>query len=332
MPSNFFFIQKCVVSFCTENKPTCFLGHFRNHPIIFYDYKTVVLVDRNPYFYFDYIEYVLFADGLDSNIADVRKLSEQYFSNKEDLHSVFQLHNLSPSRRIALRKFHNEDASYLDIIEPVMQPTVNKNSKSHNHGLNEEELATLYTEQAEIETNTYLKVKNLIPKDFHQPKNQINSYGVVPDMETCEKLMEKYEMVWANSLEIALVELDVAIDNEIANGCEGIYEIMNLLALRMELNLFLMNETNYGDTWRELSRGLIKFHIESPADHHINVTMNNSHSQDMNMKQIAIFLMTFLQKKQKFEPNIFSQLNPTSAHDCAAFTSLGEIIISQIQE
>ena len=297
-------------------------------------YKTVVLVDRNPYFYFDYIEYVLFADGLDSNIVDVRKLSEQYFSNKEDLHSVFQLHNVSPSRRIALQKFYNEDASYLDIIEPVMQPTVNKNSKSHNHGLNEEELATLYTEQAEIEANTYLKVKNLIPKDFYQTKNQINSYGEVPDIETCEKLMEKYKMVWANSLEIALVELDVAIDDEIANGCEGIYEIMNLLLLRMELNLFLMNETNYGDTWRELSHGLIKFRIESPANQiPFAQDQSNPYLQDLNMsKEIAIFLMTFLQKKQNFEPNIFSQLNPTSASDCAAFTSLGEIIISQIQE
>ena len=298
-------------------------------------YKTVVLVDRNPYFYFDYIEYVLFADGLDSNIADVRELSEQYFSNKEDSYSLFQLHNVSPSRRIALQKFYNEEASYLDIIEPVMQPTVNKDSKSHNHGLNEEELATLYTEQAEIEANTYLRVKNLIPKDFQLTKNQINSYGEVPDMKTCEKLMEKYKMVWANSLEIALVELDVAIDDEIANGCEGIYEIMNLLALRMELNLFLMNETNYGDTWRELSHGLMKFRIESPANHNYdrNQGVDNPYAQNMNMtKEIAIFLMTFLQKQQNFEPNIFSQLNPTSAHDCAAFSSLGEIIISQMQE
>ena len=291
-------------------------------------------MDRNPYFYFDYIEYVLYADGLDSNIQDVRKLSEEYFHDKEDLHSVFQLHNVSPSRRIALQKFHNEEASYLDIIEPVMQPNVNKNSKSHNHGLNEEELATLYTEQAEIEANTYLRVKNSIPKDFQLTKNQINSIGEVPEMEICEKLMEKYKMAWASSLEIALVELDVAIDDEIANGCEGIYEMMNLLCLRMELNLFLMNETNYGDTWRELSRGLIKFRIESPADQIYDPKggLDNPYSQDLNMsKEIAIFLMTFLQKKQKFEPNIFSQLNPTSAHDCGAFTMISEIIISQIQ-
>ena len=291
-------------------------------------------MDRNPYFYFDYIEYVLYADGLDSNIQDVRKLSEEYFHDKEDLHSVFQLHNVSPSRRIALQQFHNEEASYLDIIEPVMQPNVNKKSKSHNHGLNEEELATLYTEQAEIEANTYLRVKNSIPKDFQLTKNQINSIGEVPDMEICEKLMEKYKMAWASSLEIALVELDVAIDDEIANGCEGIYEMMNLLCLRMELNLFLMNETSYGDTWRELSHRLIKFRIESPADQIYDPKggLDNPYSQDLNMsKEIAIFLMTFLQKKQKFEPNIFSQLNPTSAHDCGAFTMMSEIIISQIQ-
>ena len=294
----------------------------------------MVEVDKNPYFYFDYIEYVLFADGLDSNIEDVRKLSEQYFHTKEDLYSVFQLHNVSPTRRIALQKFYGQEPSYLDIIEPVMQPSVNKNSKSYNHGLNEEELAIVYAEQAEIEANTYLRVKNLIPKDFQYAKTLRSAKGEIPDMETCEKLMEKYKMVWANSLEIALVELDVAIDDEIANGSEEIYEMINLLGLRMEMNLLLMNEENYGDTWRELSHELIKFRVEAPAGESASANgLDDPYKDGFNMKkEIAIFLMTFLQRKQNFEPNIFSQLNPTSAHNCGAFISLSEIIYSQMQE
>ena len=80
-------------------------------------------MDRIPYFYFDYIEYVLFADGLDSNIPDVKRLSEEYFHDKKDLYSAFQLHNISPTRRVALQKFYGEEPSYLDIVEPVMQPT-----------------------------------------------------------------------------------------------------------------------------------------------------------------------------------------------------------------
>ena len=215
-----------------------------------------------------------------------------------------------------------------------MQPSVNKNSKSYNHGLNEEELAIVYAEQAEIEANTYLRVKNLIPKDFQYAKTLRSAKGEIPDMETCEKLMEKYKMVWANSLEIALVELDVAIDDEIANGSEEIYEMINLLGLRMELNLLLMNEENYGDTWRELSHELIKFRVEAPAGESASANgLDDPYKDGFNMKkEIAIFLMTFLQRKQKFEPNIFSQLNPTSAHNCGAFISLSEIIYSQMQE
>ena len=87
-------------------------------------YKTGLGVDRNPYFYFDYLEYVLFADGLDSNIKEVKKLSEEYFQEKKDLYPCFQLHNLSPSRRVALQKFYNEKPSYLDILKPLMQPSV----------------------------------------------------------------------------------------------------------------------------------------------------------------------------------------------------------------
>ena len=86
--------------------------------------KTGFEVDENPYFYFDYFEYVLFADGLDSNIGDVKRLSEEYFQDKKDLYPCFQLHNLSPTRRVALQNFYNEEQSYLDIIEPVMQPIV----------------------------------------------------------------------------------------------------------------------------------------------------------------------------------------------------------------
>ena len=135
-------------------------------------------------------------------------------------------------------------------------------------------------------------------------------------------------------MEIALVELDVAIDDEIANGSEEIYEMINLLGLRMELNLLLMNEENYGDTWRELSHRLIKFRVEAPAGESASANgLDNPYNDGFNMsKEIAIFLITFLQKKQNLEPNIFSQLNPTSAHNCGAFISLSEIIYSQMQE
>ena len=239
---------------------------------------------------------------------------------------------------------------------------MNKNSKSYNHGLNEEELAALYAEQAEIEANTYLRTKSPVLKDFQYAstkllrsvclliirtfifcivlvtktsvKTVISDHGEIPDIETCLKLMEKYKAAWAGSLEIALVELDVAIDDEIANGCEDIFEMIKLLRLRMELNIFLMNEPNYGDTWRELSHRLIEWRVDGPAKYLSNTfqELNNPQRDHYNLtREISVFLMTFLQKKHNFEPNIFSQLNPTNDVFCTAFLSFGDIITTQIQ-
>ena len=53
--------------------------------------------------------------------------------------------------------------------------TVNKKSKSYDHGLDEKELAALYAEQAEIEANTYLRMKNPVPKEVFYPPSHFRS-------------------------------------------------------------------------------------------------------------------------------------------------------------
>ena len=141
-------------------------------------------------------------------------------------------------------------------------------------------------------------------------------------------------MAWSNAMEIALVELDVAIDDEISNGCEEIFEMTNLLRLRMELNLFLSNEKNYGDTWRELSHQLIQWRVDGPSTSLLGgfEEMMDPYKNHMNMsREISTFLMIYLQKKHNYETNIFSQMNPTSDTLCNAFYILGNIILNQMQ-
>ena len=162
----------------------------------------------------------------------------------------------------------------------------------------------------------------------------ISAHGELPDTDTCLKLMDKYKTAWTNSLEIALVEFDVAIDDAIANGCEEIFEMINLLRLRMELNLFLSNETNYGDTWRELAHRLIQWRVDGPSNKVISSyeEMTNPHMNHLNMsREISILLMTYLQQKHNYETNIYSQLNPTSDTLCNAFYILGNVILNQMQ-